>query len=56
MRLKANSTFCIGRSAAPYHSRAILYSGNYKKRNRASVMNMEFRRDDVGGRGGVFVK
>jgi len=41
---------------APYHSRAILYSGNYKKRNRASVMNMGLSRDEEGGSGGVFVK
>jgi hypothetical protein len=54
-RAKANSTFFIGRSAA-YYKKQVNPSGITSGMDRAPVMDMEFRRDEEGGSGGVFVK
>jgi len=57
MRLKANSKIFIGRNArlAIIAGQSVI-SGITSGMNRAPVMDMEFRRDERGGSGGVFVE
>jgi len=68
MRLKANSTFFIGRSAGsasdfyyqkgrftiPAGQSVVIWIAIVM--DRAFVLDMEFRRDEKGGSGGVFVE
>ena len=69
MRLKANSTFFIGRSAGSasdfYYQKGsfIISAGQFVVicgiavgMDRAPVLDMEFHRDEEGGSGEVFVK
>jgi hypothetical protein len=57
MRLKTNSAFFIGRNTGSYITAGQSYAKRIKrKRNRAPVMDIEFRRDEKGGSGGVFVE
>jgi hypothetical protein len=68
MMVKADFTFFIGRSAGSasdfyYQKGSFIISAGQSViigiavgMNRASVINMEFRKDEKGGSGGVFVK
>jgi hypothetical protein len=68
MRLKANSTFFIGRSAGSasdfYYQKGrftipagqSVISEITSGMNRAPVLDIEFRRDEKGGSGEVFVE
>jgi hypothetical protein len=58
MMVKANSAFFIGRNAglAITAGQFVVICGIAVGMDRAPVMDMEFRRGEKGGSGGVFVK
>ncbi|MDD3553546.1 MAG: hypothetical protein PHC35_03370 [Deltaproteobacteria bacterium] len=66
MKVKAKFTFCrnVGLASDFYYQKGSfiisagqsVVSGIAVGMNRASVINMGFRRDEEGGSGGVFVK
>jgi len=57
MRIKANSTIFIARNAGlAIPAGQFVICGIAVGMDRASVLDMECRRDEKGGSGGVFVK